>query len=77
MAAVASTRSSASGATFPDLDWLSGGLLAGGAVLLLAGGTLIYLGRGGPDQARAERSPQRGADVVLDGVRVARAVDAA
>ena len=32
------------GATFPDLDWLSGGLLAGGAVLLLAGGTLIYLG---------------------------------
>jgi hypothetical protein len=32
------------GATFPDLDWLAGGLLAGGAVLLLAGGTLIYLG---------------------------------
>jgi hypothetical protein len=32
------------GATFPDLDWLSGGLLAGGAVLLLVGGTLIYLG---------------------------------
>ena len=38
------------GATFPDLDWLSGGLLAGAAVLLLAGGTLIYLGarRPGP-----------------------------
>ena len=38
------------GATFPDLDWLSGGLLAGGAVLLLVGGTLIYLGarRPGP-----------------------------
>jgi hypothetical protein len=32
------------GATFPDLDWLSGGLLAVGAVLLLVGGTLIYLG---------------------------------
>jgi hypothetical protein len=32
------------GATFPDLDWLSGGLLAGGAVLLLVGGSLIYLG---------------------------------
>jgi hypothetical protein len=32
------------GATFPDLDWLAGGLLAGGAVLLLVGGTLIYLG---------------------------------
>jgi hypothetical protein len=38
------------GATFPDLDWLSGGLLAGGAVLLLVGGTLILLGarRPGP-----------------------------
>ena len=32
------------GATFPDLDWLSGGLLAGGAVLLLAGGVLILPG---------------------------------
>jgi hypothetical protein len=32
------------GATFPDLDWLSIGALAGGAVLLLVGGTLIYLG---------------------------------
>jgi hypothetical protein len=32
------------GATVPDLDWLSGGLLAGGGMLLLIGGTLIYLG---------------------------------
>jgi hypothetical protein len=32
------------GATFPDLDWLSGSLLGAGALLLLVGGTLIYLG---------------------------------
>ena len=39
------------GATFPDIDWLSAGLLAGGAVLLLVGGTLIFAGarRLGPD----------------------------
>jgi hypothetical protein len=39
------------GATFPDLDWVSGALLGGGAVLLLVGGTLIYLGarRLGPE----------------------------
>ena len=38
------------GATFPDLDWLSGALLAGAAVLLVGGGTLIHLGarRPGP-----------------------------
>jgi hypothetical protein len=38
------------GATFPDLDWVSAALLGGGAVLLLVGGTLIYLGarRPGP-----------------------------
>ena len=32
------------GATVPDLDRLSGGLLVGGGILLLVGGTLIYLG---------------------------------
>jgi len=32
------------GATVPELGWLSGGLLVGGGILLLVGGTLIYLG---------------------------------
>jgi hypothetical protein len=41
------------GATFPDLDWLSAGVLAGGAVLLLVGGTLIYLGARTPGPGRS------------------------
>ena len=32
------------GTTVPELGWLSGGLLVGGGILLLVGGTLIYLG---------------------------------
>ena len=39
-------------------------------------GTLINLGARRLGPSRAERSPQRGADIVLDGVRIARAVDA-
>jgi hypothetical protein len=35
------------GATVPDLGWISGGLLGVGALLLLAGGTLIYVGARG------------------------------
>ena len=35
------------GATVPDLGWISGGLLAAGTVLLLIGGTLIYVGARG------------------------------
>jgi hypothetical protein len=35
------------GATVPDLDWIAGGLLAGGALLLLAGGALIFAGARG------------------------------
>ena len=34
------------GATVPDLDWIAGGLLGAGTVLLLAGGALILLGAG-------------------------------
>ncbi len=41
------------GATFPDLDWLSAGILAGGAVLLLVGGTLIYLGARTPGAGKS------------------------
>jgi hypothetical protein len=35
------------GATVPDLGWIAGGVLAVGAVLLLAGGTLIFAGARG------------------------------
>ena len=32
------------GATVPDLGWIAGGLLAAGTVLLIAGGTAIFVG---------------------------------
>ena len=35
------------GATVPDLGWISGGLLGVGALLLLAGGALIFVGARG------------------------------
>ncbi len=37
------------GATVPDLGWISGGMLAGGVVLLLAGGALILAGARRPE----------------------------